>query len=105
MPSRKIVTTGAQLERVGTSPPTAAKERVAAPVASRSLDATFAGRKLRGYRNVPPADRQAAIDALLRLAQFAADFPQVEEVEINPLRVQLQSQRAVAVDVRMKIGD
>ena len=73
--------------------------------AEAMVDATFAGRKLRGYRNVPPADRQAAIDALLRLAQFAADFPQVEEVEINPLRVQLQSQGAVAVDVRMKIGD
>ncbi|HJW83068.1 MAG TPA: acetate--CoA ligase family protein, partial [Anaerolineae bacterium] len=73
--------------------------------AETMVDATFAGRRLRGYRNLPPADGEAAIDALLRLAQFAADFPQVEEVEINPLRVQLQGQGAGAVDVRIRLRD
>jgi acetyltransferase len=71
--------------------------------AEAMVDATFAGRRLRGYRNIPPADRDAAIDALLRLAQFAHDFPQVAEVEINPLRVQAAGQGAVAVDVRMRV--
>jgi acetyl coenzyme A synthetase (ADP forming)-like protein len=68
------------------------------------LDATFAGRRLRGYRNSPPADREAALNALLRLAQFAADFPAVAEVEINPLRVQREGQGAVALDVRMRVA-
>jgi acetyltransferase len=67
------------------------------------VDRTFAGRRLRGYRNIPPADRAAAIDALLRLAQFAADFPEVAEVEVNPLRVQLQGEGAVAIDVRIRV--
>jgi acetyltransferase len=71
--------------------------------AEAMIDATFAGRRLRGFRNIPPADREAAIDALLRLAQFAADFPQVAEVEINPLRVQPEGQGAVALDVRINI--
>lgn len=67
------------------------------------VDSTFAGRRLRGYRNLPPADREAAIDVLLRLAQFAADFPQVSEVEINPLRVQPPGQGAAAIDVSIWI--
>ena len=73
--------------------------------AEAMVEATFAGRRLRGYRNVPPADREAAIHALLRLAQFAHDLPHVQEVEINPLRVQPQGQGAVAVDVRMRMRD
>ncbi|HEY4691442.1 MAG TPA: acetate--CoA ligase family protein [Anaerolineae bacterium] len=71
--------------------------------AEEMIDSTFAGRRLRGFRSIPPADREAAIDALLRLAQFAADFPQVAEVEINPLRVQPVGQGAVALDVRIAI--
>jgi acetyltransferase len=71
--------------------------------AESMVDATFAGRRLRGYRNIRPADREAAIGALLRLAQFAADFPQVAEVEINPLRVLPPGQGAVAVDVRIRL--
>jgi acetyltransferase len=71
--------------------------------AEAMVDSTFAGRRLRGYRNIPPADRGAAIDVLLRLAQFAADFPQVAEVEINPLRVQSQGHGAVAIDVRLTL--
>ncbi len=51
------------------------------------IDATFAGRRLRGFRGSAPVDREAVIDRVLRLAQFISDFPQVAEVEINPLRV------------------
>lgn len=71
--------------------------------AEAMVEATFAGRRLRGYRNIPPADREAVINALLRLAQFAADFPEVAEVEVNPLRVQTEGRGAVALDVRMII--
>jgi acetyltransferase len=71
--------------------------------AEAMVDATYAGRRLRGFRNIPPADREAAVGALLRLAQFGADFPEVVEVEVNPLRVQLAGQGAVAVDVRLKL--
>ena len=36
----------------------------------------------------------------MRLAQLAADFPQIAEIEINPLRVLADGQGAAAVDVR-----
>jgi acetyltransferase len=65
------------------------------------LEHTWAGRKLRGFRHLPPADRQAVIDAVLRLGQLAADFPQLTEIEINPLRVMAEGQGSVAVDARI----
>ncbi len=64
------------------------------------LDRTWAGRKLRGFRNIPPADRAAVIDVLMRLARLAVDFPQLKEIEINPLRVLTEGKGAFAVDVR-----
>ncbi len=72
--------------------------------AERLIEATFAGRKLRGFRGSPPADREAVLDRLLRLAQLAADFPQIAEMEVNPLRVMDEGQGAVALDVRLRVS-
>jgi acetyl coenzyme A synthetase (ADP forming)-like protein len=76
---------------------------LASDEAAELLESTWAGRKLRGYRNLPPADRAAVIEVLLRLAQLAADFPQFSELEVNPLRVLPEGQGAVAVDVRLRV--
>ena len=71
--------------------------------ANRLLDSTWAGRKLSGYRNLLPADRAGVVNVLLRLAQLAYDFPQLAEIEINPLRVLSAGQGAFAVDVRARL--
>ncbi|MBC8505601.1 MAG: acetate--CoA ligase family protein [Anaerolineales bacterium] len=73
--------------------------------AERMLESTWAGRKLKGFRNLPPADRDAVLDVLFRLAQLAADHPEIAEIEINPLRVLPKSQGAVAVDVRIQVAN
>lgn len=72
--------------------------------AEEMLGRTWAGRKLHGFRNIPAADREAVIDAILRLGQLAADFPQLQEIEINPLRVLEEGQGAFAVDARARVG-
>ncbi|HTP08054.1 MAG TPA: acetate--CoA ligase family protein [Anaerolineae bacterium] len=72
--------------------------------AEKLIDKTFAGRRLRGFRGSAPADRDAVIDRVLRVAQFISDFPQVAEIEINPLRVMTTGQGAVAIDVRVRVG-
>jgi acetyltransferase len=72
--------------------------------AEQLLDSTWAGRRLRGYRNLPPADGEAVLEAVLRLGQLAADFPQIAEIEVNPLRALTQGQGAAAVDVRIRIA-
>lgn len=68
------------------------------------LEHTWAGKKLAGFRNLPPADREAVIDVLLRVAQLGSDFPQIAEIEINPLSVLEAGHGAVAVDIRAKLS-
>jgi acetyltransferase len=68
------------------------------------LNKTWAGRKLAGYRNIPPSDRSAVEEVLIRLAQLAWNFPELAEIEINPLRVFPDGEGAAAVDVRMRLA-
>jgi len=72
--------------------------------AERMLKETWAGRRLEGYRDLPPADREAVLQALLRLSQLVLDYPQILEVEINPLRVLPEGKGAVALDVRLRLN-
>ncbi len=67
------------------------------------LESTWAGRRLHGFRSLPPADRKSVLDALILLGQLAADFPELAEIEINPLRVFADSQGSAALDVRMRV--
>lgn len=71
--------------------------------AERLLADTWAGRKLRGYRSLPPADREAALEVIVRLGQLAADLPELAEIEINPLRVLEAGQGVLALDVRASL--
>jgi acetyl coenzyme A synthetase (ADP forming)-like protein len=68
------------------------------------LENTWAGRRLHGFRNLLPTDRQAVVKALMLIAQLSADFQQLTEIEINPLRVFPDSQGTAAIDVRMRLG-
>ncbi|MBI5293995.1 MAG: acetate--CoA ligase family protein [Chloroflexi bacterium] len=70
--------------------------------AREMLRQTWAGRKLQGFRNLPPADEDAVIDVLVKLSLLALDNEHIEEIEINPLRV--LSNAAIAVDVRVKFN-
>ena len=69
--------------------------------AQEMIRKTWAGRKLKGFRNIPPVDEESVIDVLIKLSFLAYEHPEVEEIEINPLRVLNKS--AVAVDVRVKL--
>ncbi len=68
------------------------------------LQQTWAGRKMDGFRNIPPADREAVLEILQRLSQLADDLPEIAEIEINPLRLLAPGQGAVALDIRVKLG-
>lgn len=56
---------------------------------------------LKGYRGQKPADLEALIDAIYRTSRLVLDFPEITELDINPLRV--YSKQAVSVDVKMTI--
>lgn len=68
--------------------------------AEQLIEATRAGKKLKGWRGQPRADRETVITYLIRLAQLAEEFPEIKELEINPLIVLAEGQGAYAVDVR-----
>ena len=56
---------------------------------------------LDGVRGQPPADKAAILDALLRINQLVTDFPEITELDINPLMVYQEGQGAVAIDMRL----
>ena len=59
---------------------------------------------LEGYRNAPPADVDAITEILLRVSQLLGDFPEIVEMDINPLKVLKPGEGAIAVDVRIRIA-
>ena len=73
-----------------------------AAAAEAVINRTWAGQKLHGYRNLPPADFSQVVDCLLRLGQLAADWPELTEIEINPLRVLAAGQGVWAIDGRAR---
>lgn len=59
---------------------------------------------LRGARGQAPADIDAIVDALVRVSVLAADFPEIVEMDVNPLIVMDRGGGAIAADVRIGIG-
>ncbi len=58
-----------------------------AVLAEEALSRTRVDRLLRGYRDRPPAAREAVGAAMIQLSQLIADVDEVAEVDINPLLV------------------
>jgi len=56
---------------------------------------------LNGVRGRPEADKDAIVDTLLRIGQLVIDFPEIVELDINPLMVYERGQGAIAIDMRL----
>lgn len=57
-------------------------------------------KKLTGWRQYPEGDIESVVDVLTALGQIAIDYPQIKELEINPLSVLAKGKGSVALDVR-----
>ncbi len=44
------------------------------------------------------------LDIICRLGQLASDFPELAEIELNPVRVLAYGEGAFAVDARARLG-
>ncbi|MBP2674188.1 MAG: acetyl coenzyme synthetase forming, alpha domain protein [Deltaproteobacteria bacterium] len=80
-----------------------------APLSKR--DATEMIREIRaypllaGYRGTEPADEDAIVDALQRLSALSCDFPEIQELDINPIRVMPRGKGLRAIDCRISIAE
>ena len=58
---------------------------------------------LKGSRGQGASDIPAFIEAVVRVACLLADFPQIKELDLNPVRVFAAGDGALALDARMRI--
>jgi acyl-CoA synthetase (NDP forming) len=72
--------------------------------AREMLESLRGGQVLKGARGHGPSDVDAVVEALLRLSQLLVDFPQIKELDINPLRVFGQGEGCRALDARMVVS-
>jgi len=71
-------------------------------LARRMMQETRAWTLLQGYRNRPPADIELLEEMILRLSQLLIDFPQIAELDMNPLLV--KDGKPVVVDARIFVS-
>ncbi len=76
---------------------------VTADEATSMLDSIRAAEILRGVRGAPAVDRWALAEQIRRVSQLVSDFPEIAEVDLNP--VIATPDGAVAADIRVILAD
>src|SRR2546429_5436057 len=71
------------------------------PDALSMLDGIAAAEILRGIRGAPPVDRESLATMIGNVSQLVADFPEVSELDLNP--VFATPEGATAADVRVML--
>ncbi|MEM2098943.1 MAG: bifunctional acetate--CoA ligase family protein/GNAT family N-acetyltransferase [Candidatus Bathyarchaeia archaeon] len=70
-------------------------------LARRMMEETKVYQLLKGYRNTPPANLKLLEEILLQFSQLLVDFPQIKEIDINPLLI--NEKNAFILDARVTI--
>jgi len=71
-------------------------------LARRLMQETKAHSLLQGYRNRPAADMERLEEMIVRLSQLLIDFPEIAELDMNP--VLIKDGNPVAVDARILVS-
>ena len=66
------------------------------------IESTKINNLLQGVRGESPSDIQAVIDVLLRLSQLVNDFPEIVELDINPLLSFIKKYSAVDIKITIE---
>ena len=62
------------------------------------------GTLLDGYRGAPPGDREALIRVLQKVSALIGIIPELQDLDLNPIKVLEPGTGAIVVDGRMRIG-
>lgn len=71
----------------------------------RMLEQLKGRRLLEGWRGTPPGDIEALKDVLLRFSALVEDFPEIDQIELNPLILHEKGKGCTAVDVRAMVKE
>ncbi len=72
--------------------------------AMEMIKETKAYQLLRGYRGEPPSDIASIVNIILRINQLVQDFPEIAEIDINPLFVYNEGEGSIALDVKVVLS-
>ncbi|MBT8360749.1 MAG: acetate--CoA ligase family protein, partial [Deltaproteobacteria bacterium] len=76
-----------------------------APISEREakamVDELKGAQILRGARGQERFDIDALVEVILRISQLLVEFPQISELDINPLRINPKNQGCLALDARI----
>jgi acetate---CoA ligase (ADP-forming) len=56
-----------------------------------------------GARGKPPVDKEQLVETLLRLSQMLGDFPQIQELDLNPFLAGYRGQGSCVLDMRVRV--
>jgi acetyltransferase len=73
--------------------------------AAEMIGSIRSAKLLQGFRGEPRSDVPAATECLLRLSQLVTDWPEIKEIDVNPLVVYEEGEGAVAVDARIILSE
>lgn len=59
---------------------------------------------LRGVRGEPRSDINSVVNVIMRLSQLVRDFPEIAEIDINPLYVYREGEGCLALDVKITLS-
>jgi acetyltransferase len=72
--------------------------------ANEMMEETKAYTLLKGIRGEDPSDISALKDMILRVSQLVSDFPEIVEMDINPVVVYKAEEGACALDVKITLS-
>ena len=74
------------------------------PTAHSMLDSIAAAEVLKGVRGAEPADADALADVIVRLSELVGDFPEIREVDLNPVFARPDGASAADVRILLETG-
>ncbi|MFO7730947.1 MAG: acetate--CoA ligase family protein, partial [Spirochaetia bacterium] len=60
---------------------------------------------LTGYRGSTPMNLDDLVEKMLRINRLLVDFPEISEIDLNPLLYSFQTSRFYIADFRLRIGE
>lgn len=68
------------------------------------IERTKTYKLLQGVRGEMGVDTDTVADALRKVSQLSMDFPEIQELDINPLKVSTSGEDAIAIDGRIRLS-